>query len=93
LVDEVGGFPAALALAKKAARIPDAEDVRLEVFPKKRTGFQVLMDRLSGQTPDSSEQTLVRALELIQPVARQLRAVYGTSGVLTLTMPEPQISQ
>jgi len=86
LVDELGGFPAALALAKKAARIPDAEDVRIEVFPKKRTAFEAFMEQLSGQTPDSSERSLVRALELIQPLARQLQAIYGTRGVLE--MPE-----
>jgi protease-4 len=84
LVDELGGFPVALALARKAARIPDTEDVRLEVFPKKKTTFEAFMDRLSGETPDSSERTLVRALEVIQPLARQLQAVYGTRGVLEM---------
>jgi protease-4 len=49
LVDELGGFPAALALARKAARIQDKEEVRIEVFPRKKTTFQALMDQLSGR--------------------------------------------
>lgn len=83
LVDELGGFPAALALAKKAAHIPDGEKVKLEIFPKRRSTAELWMARLAGETPDSSEQTLVRALQIIQPVARQLRGVSGE-----LAMPE-----
>ena len=88
LVDELGGFPVALALAKKAARIPDTEPVRLELFPKKKTSFQAFMEQVSGQTPDSSERALVRALEIIQPLVRQIQAAYGPRGVLQ--MPEVQ---
>ena len=91
LVDELGGFPEALALAKKAARIPAAEEVNLQVFPKKKTAFQSFLDAVGGETPESSEQSaeataLVRALRAVQPVARQLRAVTGSTGVLE--MPE-----
>jgi protease-4 len=88
LVDELGGYPVALALAKKAAHIPDSQEVSLEVFPKKKTTFEALADQLSGQSPDSSERTLVRTIELIQPLARRLQTVYGTHGVLE--MPEVQ---
>jgi protease-4 len=91
LVDELGGFPEALALAKKAARIPAAEEVNLQVFPKKKTAFQSFLDAVGGETPESSEQSaeataLVRALRAVQPVARQLRAVTDSTGVLE--MPE-----
>jgi protease-4 len=86
LVDELGGYPVALALAKKAAHIPDSQEVSLEVFPKKKTTFEALADQLSGQSPDSSERTLVRTIELIQPLARRLQTVYGVHGVLE--MPE-----
>jgi protease-4 len=91
LVDELGGFPEALALAKKAARIPAAEDVNLQVFPKKKTAIQSFLDAVGGETPESSEQSaeataLVRALRAVQPVARQLRAVTDSTGVLE--MPE-----
>lgn len=86
LVDELGGFPTALALAKRAARIPDAEEVKLVVFPKPRSTWELWMARLAGETPDSSDQTLVRALEIVQPMARRLRGVSGE-----LAMPEAEL--
>jgi protease-4 len=89
LVDELGGFPEALALAKKAAKIPASEEVSLQLFPRKKTTWQTFMDTLSGETPESSEQgaeasAVMRALRVLQPVARQLRAVTGHTGVLEM---------
>ncbi len=90
LVDELGGFSTALRLAKRAAGIPETEDVKIQVFPPRRSTMDVLMDRLFGQEPESSEhsaaEALVRALKLVQPAARQLRSASGTRGVLS--MPE-----
>ena len=42
LVDELGGLGAAVALAKKSAGIPADEEVRFEIWPKKRTFWQAL---------------------------------------------------
>jgi protease-4 len=91
LVDELGGFPEALKLAKQAAHIPASEDVSVQLFPRKKSVLQVFLDALAGETPESSEQgaeaaTVIRALRVLQPVARQLRAVTGKTGVLE--MPE-----
>ncbi len=86
LVDELGGFPAAVAAAKRAAKIPEREDVRIQVFPMKKTLWQVLMDRLSGDERESSEKpALVRVLQTVQPVLRQMRV----RGVLE--MPEVSV--
>jgi protease IV len=89
LVDELGGFPEALALAKKAAKIPASEDVSVQLFPRKKTAFQTFMDALSGETPESSEQSAeaaaaIRAIRLLQPLARQVRAATGQTGVLEM---------
>ncbi len=90
LVDELGGFPAAIAEAKHAAKIPASEDINLRVFPAGKTLLQAIMDRLAGEQPESSsasaaEAALVRALKAIQPLARELRV----RGVVE--MPETQI--
>jgi len=89
LVDELGGFPEALALAKKAAKIPAGEEVSLQLFPRKKTTWQTFMDALSGETPESSEQdaeatAMIRALRMVQPFARQVRAATGQAGVLEM---------
>ncbi len=78
LVDELGGYDTALKLAKKAASIPEGEEVNLKVFPAKKSFLQQL---LAGK-PDNSEKestaVLVRMLQVIQPVARHLSVITGT---------------
>jgi protease-4 len=51
LVDELGGFPTALRLAKQAAGIPEKDKVKLKLFPARRTALATLL----GEEPDSSE--------------------------------------
>jgi protease-4 len=89
LVDELGGFPAALKLAKQAARIPDTEDVHIKLFPPVKSTSEVFLDRLLGREPDSSEPAAVlRALRLLQPLARQLRILAPDPGVLSMPLPD-----
>jgi len=45
LVDELGGLTMALGIAKKEAGIDADEDVRLDVWPRKRTFWQSLFER------------------------------------------------
>ncbi len=77
LVDELGGYDTALKLAKKAAGVPEGDDVKIVVYPRPKTLLQSLMER---RGPDNSDkeavgQTLARILQVVQPVARQLDAV------------------
>ncbi len=50
LVDELGGFDAAVALAKKRAGIPKDEEVALVVYPEKKGFFEALMERQDDNT-------------------------------------------
>ena len=77
LIDELGGYDTALKLAKKAARIPDGDEVRVVVYPRPKTLFETFIQR---RGPDNSDkeavaQTLARILQDVQPVARELDAV------------------
>jgi protease IV len=76
LVDELGGYDTALKLAKQAAKVPEADDVRIVVFPRAKTLLESMLDR---RGPDNSDkeaigQTLTKVLQVVQPVARQLDA-------------------
>jgi protease-4 len=76
LVDELGGYDTALKLAKQAAKVPEADDVRIVVFPRAKTLLETMLDR---RGPDNSDkeaigQTLTKMLQVVQPVARQLDA-------------------
>jgi protease-4 len=51
LVDALGGFDVALKLAKESAKIPPGDDVNLVVFPRKKSFFESLTQKL----PDNSE--------------------------------------
>ncbi len=89
LVDELGGFPTALRLAKSAAQIDEGEDVRIQVFPSKKSTFDVLF----GGEPDNSQrkgmdEALIRAIEIVQPAARKVRMLEGGSSRGVLSMPE-----
>jgi protease IV len=77
LIDEVGGFDTALNLAKKAAGVPESEEVKLVVFPHKKTLWQSLMQR---EGPENSEkegtrEAMIKVLRAIQPAARELHAL------------------
>ncbi|HXG63549.1 MAG TPA: signal peptide peptidase SppA [Blastocatellia bacterium] len=91
LVDELGGFPVALRLAKEAAGIPEGESVRLKSFPAKKS----TLDMLLGEGPENSERegvtaALTSAMKTIQPIARQLRLMGAGARHGVLSMPEFQ---
>ena len=75
LVDELGGYATALRLAKAAAKIPAGEKVKVAVFPKEKKPFEALAEQLSGEGDEESGFTaLVRLLEPIRPMLRQMEA-------------------
>jgi protease-4 len=90
LIDELGGFPVALRLVKEAAGIPQDADVRLRVFPPKKTLGGVLWELLLGDGEGGSEgqvtAALTRSLELVRPLAHLLGdlGLGPTPGVLTM---------
>jgi protease-4 len=74
LVDELGGYDTALKLAKKAAGIPESDEVKLVVFPHKKNFLESLLQR---QGPDSSDKegtqgATIEMMRAIQPLARKL---------------------
>ena len=79
LVDELGGFDTALNLAKKSANIAEREEVKIVVFPHKKTLLESLLQR---EGPDNSEKDATGAaavmnqmLQVVQPVAREMHAL------------------
>jgi protease IV len=99
LVDELGGYDTALKLAKKAAGIPDSDEVKVVVYPRPKNWFEALVQR---RGPDNSDkeavaQTLARILQDVQPVAHEL----DTAGITrqekdqdeVLRMPELEVGK
>jgi len=77
LVDELGGYDTALRLAKQAAGIPENDEVKLEVFPHKKTFLQSLLQRegVDNSEKEAASTAMMEMLRLAQPVARQLNAI------------------
>lgn len=86
LVDELGGLPTAVKVARQVARIPDSASVELRMFPRPKSPLRMLFEK-----HDSSEQAAVAALargaEELQPVFLRLRAMglIDQPGVLSMT--------
>jgi len=69
LVDELGGLSKALDIAKERAGIPEEESVRLVVWPKKTSLFEILFSRSLAKTklfPDKNLEKLIRSLRTLE---------------------------
>ncbi len=77
LVDELGGYETALQLAKKAAGIPDSDEVKIVVYPEEKSLLQSVLQRNGADNSDkeAAAQTLARILQEVQPVAKELKAM------------------
>ena len=92
LVDDLGGFTTALFHARELTGLEPDDDIRVRVFPERRTLLESLLDR----GPDSSQPTATQALarmmvETLQPVAALARRTGLIDPPGALTMPELEI--
>ena len=72
LVDELGGFPAALRLVRVAAKLPENAPVRLKAFPEKKSVFKRISGLISSGAENGTDSSLARTLEEVQPVLRTI---------------------
>lgn len=92
LVDALGGFPTAIALAKEAAGIPAADPVHLEEFPPAKGLLPTVLARFTGQDDDESADAPVtiamrRMMEATRPLVRVAQDIglIASPGVLTMS--------
>jgi protease-4 len=79
LVDELGGFPKAMELAKDAAKLPRDAQVRVQVFPRKKQPAEVFAELLGGGGGENSEDEAnasTAVLSPLAPVLEQTQALY-----------------
>jgi len=82
-------------LAKRAANIPDTDEVKIVVFPHKKTLWQMLAERGLAENSDQEAARSLAAvrgmMHTVQPLTRQLHALgidQEDSGDDVLRMPE-----
>jgi protease-4 len=91
LVDELGGFPEALDLARQAAGLAVDAKVRLKLFPRPKSTLELLLDKgLDNSDIRAATELLMQAVRAAEPLAPALRAtgLFGRPGVLA--MPETE---
>jgi protease-4 len=86
LVDALGGYATALALAKAEAGIPVDSDVTVKLYPPPRDAASVLLSRVMGEEPDTDETqtTLGRAIAMLRPLVALAERIAAPAGALTM---------
>jgi protease-4 len=78
LVDALGGYDTALGFARQAAKIPAGKKFKLVVFPREKSAFELIYDRLFDVERDNDAAAPAAAQGIAAGIARLL------SGVATL---------
>jgi protease-4 len=87
LVDALGGFDKALALAKQAAGIAADRDVTLKTFPPEENSPAAILARLlSRETDDSGAQSVAtgEVIAGLRPLLQQFELATAPPGALTM---------
>ena len=91
LVDALGGYDTALALAKEEAGIPATSDVTIKIFPPPESPVSALLARVTGRSPPDGEQAMLdRTLAALRPLLLQLEWMSAPPGALTMAPVEVQ---
>lgn len=87
LVDELGGFSAALRLAKKAAGLPYEAPIHLKVFPEERSTLELLLQDKTHVAADATN-AVAELLESVQPFVQLIESAGLIAGRGLLSMPD-----
>lgn len=90
LVDELGGYAAALRAAREALDMPPDSVLRLRVLPPGKSAVRLLVEELTGDWDGDAPVPATRAWsEALAPLARWARhaGLTGRPGVLEMELP------
>ncbi|MGZ8431602.1 MAG: signal peptide peptidase SppA [Candidatus Deferrimicrobiaceae bacterium] len=88
LVDELGGFPAALRLVREAAGIPAEAGIRVKVFPPPVSRWKMRLADWLAPRQEESMESVAGLLERVQPVTRLAEEMGFSPPPGELAMPE-----
>ena len=86
LVDALGGYDTALALARRAANLPADAPIDVVVYPRERGLAALLFGRLTDNDDDTGgpAATLEKSLAALRALAATFDAVSGDPGILQM---------
>jgi protease-4 len=83
LVDALGGYETALALARSAAKLPEDAPVEIVVYPRERGLMAALLDRLRGEDDEpNSASAFQRGLTALRMLVAAAEVTFDDAGVL-----------
>jgi len=88
LVDELGGFPVALRLVREAIGLKADDKIQLKEFPRPKSPLELLLHEGPDSSQKAGEETIAKAFEVIQPLARVARELGLNPDSDILRMPE-----
>ena len=94
LIDTLGGYTAALQLARAEAGLAEDAPITVTVFPREKEPIEVIMEELMQEGSDNSEQTAyrvstrVRALNTLKPLYEMASRLGLAAENQSLRMPE-----
>ncbi|HTG01144.1 MAG TPA: signal peptide peptidase SppA [Nitrospirota bacterium] len=90
LVDELGGYPAALGAVRKALKLADNASLKIKVYPEQKTLLKLVSELKAAVGEDGSAAVLAQTIEELQPVARAIKLLEldPATQVLKLNWPE-----
>jgi protease-4 len=98
LVDELGGYDAALRLAKIAAHLDPEAKITLQTYPRERDTREQIIDRLFGRDDENDRASagmthglfgeLARLVTILRPALLRLEALTEPQGSLTMPATE-----
>jgi protease-4 len=83
LLDGLGGMEEAIVAAKELAEIPEDEDIRLEILPKKMTTMELILAK-SSERARSSTSIVREQLSVLQQQIRYLDGAIRGDNVLSM---------
>lgn len=87
LIDELGSFQRAVAVAKEMSGIGPDEDVKLIRYPRPKSIFDLLTGKKPQNSKDVLIQSLVEALRPLRPAMRTLSELDEPAGARVVALP------
>jgi protease-4 len=79
LVDELGGYPVALKMLRKALNLSDNAPIKLKVYPEQKSLFKLVSELKSVVDEDENVAVITKILEQLQPIARTVKSLEKSS--------------
>jgi protease-4 len=93
LIDELGSFQRAVAVAKEKSGIPADENVQLVRFPKPKSIFDLLTGKKKQSSKDVLIRSLVEAIAPLRPALHTMSQMNQPAGANAVALPDMEFEE